>query len=344
MKAIKLLAALAIASVAFASQAADPAKKTFKLRFAHHNPPTSYLAVKGFDPWVKAIESRTDGQIKFEVYPSQMLSKTTDVYDNTISGIADIGWSFVSFYPGRFPLTEVINLPMLGFDKAAVGSKVIWDLYQNSPYLKKEFADVKVLTLHTHDGNPIISKKPILTLAEIAGKKLRTGGGPINPFVQALGASPIMMGSTDTYQAAEKGVIDGAVLVWEAIQMQSLQEILKEVLDANVNSGVFFLVMNKKVWDSLPPDVQQVIDEESGDKASQLFAKAFDDTKELSVADFVKAKGTVHLLDPAEAAKWREKAVPTWDKWVADLEAKGQPAKAVLEYTLKKVEEVKKQM
>ncbi|MDR3300264.1 MAG: TRAP transporter substrate-binding protein [Candidatus Accumulibacter sp.] len=344
MKAIRLLAALAIASVAFASQAADPAKKTFLLRFAHHNPPTSYLAVKGFDPWVKAIEARTNGRIKFEVYPSQMLSKTTDVYDNTISGLTDIGWSFVSFYPGRFPLTEVINLPMLGFDKAAIGSKVIWDLYQNSPYLKKEFADVKVLTLHTHDGNPIISKRPILTGADIAGKKLRTGGGPINPFMQALGASPIMMGSTDTYQAAEKGVIDGAVLVWEAIQMQSLQEILKEVLDASVNSGVFFLVMNKKLWDSLPPDIQQVIDEESGDKASQLFAKAFDDTKDLCVADFVKAKGTVHLLDPAEAAKWQEKARPIWDKWVADLEAKGQPAKAVLEYTLKKVEEVKKQM
>jgi TRAP-type C4-dicarboxylate transport system substrate-binding protein len=342
-KATRLLAALAIASMAFASQAADTGK-TIRLRFAHHNPPTSYLAVEGFDPWIKAIEARTNGQVKFEVYPSQMLSKTTDVYDNTIDGIADIGWSFVSFYPGRFPLTEVINLPMLGFDKAAIGSKVIWDLYQNSPYLKKEFADVKVLTLHTHDGNPIISKRSILTMGDLAGKKLRTGGGPLNPFIQALGASPMTMGSTDTYQAAEKGVIDGAVLVWEAIQMQSLHEILKEVLDANVNSGVFFLVMNKKLWDSLPPDVQQVIDEESGDKASQLFARAFDNTKDMCVADFVKAKGTVHLLEAAEAAKWQEKARPIWDKWVADLEAKGQPAKAVLEYTLKKVEEVKKQM
>jgi TRAP-type C4-dicarboxylate transport system substrate-binding protein len=343
-KVTKVLAALLVASMAFASHAADPAKKTYRLKFAHHNPPTSYLAVKGFDPWVKAIETRTNGQVKIDVFPSSMLGKPSDVYDNTINGIDDIGWSFVAFYPGRFPLTEVVNLPMLGLDKAAMSSKVIWDLYQNSPYLKKEFADVKVLVLHTHDGNPIISRKPILTAADMAGKKLRTGGGPINPFLQALGATPILMGSTDTYQAAEKGVIDGAVLVAEAIQMQSLQEIQKEFLDANINSGVFFLVMNKKVWDGLPPDIQQVFDEESGDRGSQLFARAFDDTKDLCLADIVKAKGTIHQLDPAEAARWQEKAKPVWDKWVADLEAKGQPARAVLEYTLKKAEEVKKQM
>lgn len=341
-KVVKLLTALAIASMAFASQAADAPKKVYKLKFAHHNPPTSYLATKGFDPWVKAIESRTNGQVKFEVYPSQTLSKTTDVYDNTINGIVDIGWSFVAFYPSRFPLTEVINLPMLGIDSAALGSKVIWDLYANSPYLKKEFADVKVLTLHTHDPNPIISKKPIVTAADLAGKKLRTGGGPINPFLQAMNASPILMGSTDTYQAAEKGVIDGAVLVMEAIQMQSLQEVWKEVLDANVNSGVFFLVMSKKVWDGLPPDVQKVIEEESGDKASQLFAKAFDETKSLCAADIVKAKGTVRPMEAAEITKWEEIAKPIWTKWAADLEAKGQPAKAVLEYTLKKVGEFKK--
>jgi TRAP-type C4-dicarboxylate transport system substrate-binding protein len=339
----KLLAASVIVSAAFSSSAAD-AEETIRLKFMHHNPPTSYLVVKGFDPWVEAIETRTNGRVKIDVLPSSMFGKPSDVYDNTINEINDIGWSFAAYHPGRFPLAEVVNLPMLGLDKAAMSSKVIWDLYENSPYLKKEFADVKVLLLHTHDGNAILSKDPILTAADMAGKKLRTGGGPVNPFLQALGAAPIMMGSTDVYQAAENGVIDGAVLVAEAIQMQSLQEVQKEFLDANINSGVFFLVMNKKVWDSLPPDIQKVFDEESGDKGSQLFAKAFDDTRGLCLADIVKANGTIRQLDPAEAARWREKARPVWDKWVADLEAKGQPAKAVLEYTLKKIEEVKKQM
>ena len=337
----RLVLASVIALTAFPSSAAD-AEKTFRLKFAHHNPPTSYLAVKGFDPWVKAIETRTNGRVKIDVSPSSMFGKPSDVYDNIVNGIDDIGWSFVAYHPGRFPLTEVVNLPMLDLDKAVMSSKVIWDLYENTPYLKKEFADVKVLVLHTHDGNPIISKRPVQTAADLAGKKLRTGGGPINPFIQALGATPILIDFTDTYQAAVNGVIDGAVLVAEAIQMQSLQEIQKEFLDANINSGVFFLVMNKKVWDSLPPDVQQVFDEESGNKGSQLFARAFDDTKDLCLADISKAQGTIRQLDPAEAARWQEKARPVWDQWVASLEAKGQPAKAVLEYTLKKIKEVKK--
>ncbi|SDI12062.1 TRAP transporter substrate-binding protein [Propionivibrio dicarboxylicus] len=342
--AMKALLASLMASVALASFGAEPEKKTFRLKFAHHNPPTSFLAANGFAPWVKAIETRTGGQVKIDVYPSSMLGKAPDAYDNTIKGVTDIAWSYVAFFPGRFPLTEVINLPMLGIDKATLGSKVIWDLYQNSPYIRKEFADVKVLTLHCHDGAPIVSKKPIVGMADMQGKKIRTGGGPLIPLLQSLGSSPMAMPSPDTYQAAEKGVIDGAVLAWEAVEMMNLQEILKSGLDANVNAGVFFLVMNKKTWDALPPEVQKVFDEESGEKASQLFARAFDETKKMSTAKFVKAGGKIATLDAGETAKWRDKGKLVWDKWASDLEAKGQPGKAVLDLTVRKVDEYAKQM
>lgn len=339
--AMKWLLASAIALTAIPSSAASP---EFRLKFAHHNPPGAFLNVYGTDVWAKNIETRTNGRVKIDLYPAQMLGRATDTYDNTINGICDIGWTYLAYQPGRYPLSEVVMLPMLGLDTASIASKVIWDLYANTPYLKKEFEQVKLLTLNTHDGNPIGSTKPILTAADLAGKKLRTAGGPINPFMQSLGVTPMSMPSVDTYQAAEKGVIDGAVLVYEAIQMQNLQEVLKYYLEAGVSSGAFALFMNKKVWDSLPPDIQKIFDEESGDKASQLIGKGgCDDHKSTLVADIVKAGGTISKLDPAEAARWREKAKPVWDKWAADLDAKGLPGKAVLDYTLKKVEEYKKQ-
>jgi TRAP-type C4-dicarboxylate transport system substrate-binding protein len=201
-----------------------------------------------------------------------------------------------------------------------------------------------LLTLNTHDGNPIGSTKPFLTAADLVGKKLRSAGGPLNPFLQAMGATPMSMPSVDTYQAAEKGVIDGAVLVYEAVQMQNLQEVFKYFLEASVSSGAFALFMNKQVWDSLPPDIQKIFDEESGDKASQLIGKGgCDDHKDKLLADIVKAGGKITKIDPAEAARWQEKARPVWNQWAADLEAKGLPGKAVLEYTLKKIEELKKQ-
>jgi TRAP-type C4-dicarboxylate transport system substrate-binding protein len=338
---MKWLLACAIALTAIPSSAANP---EFRLKFAHHNPPGAFLNVYGTDIWAKNIETRTNGRVKIDLYPAQMLGRATDTYDNTINGICDIGWTYLSYQPGRYPLSEVVMLPMLGLDTASIASKVIWDLYANTPYLKKEYEEVKLLTLNTHDGNPIGSTKPILTAADLVGKKLRSAGGPLNPFLQVMGATPMSMPSVDTYQAAEKGVIDGAVLVYEAVQMQNLQEVLKYYLEASVSSGAFALFMNKKVWDSLPPDIQKIFDEESGDKASQLIGKGgCDDHKAELVAAIVKAGGTIKKLDPAEAAKWQEKARPVWDKWASDLEAKGLPGKAVLDYTLKKIEELKKQ-
>lgn len=339
---VKLLLATLVASVAFSAFAADAPKKTFRLKFAHHNPPTAFVCTNGFVPWVKAIETRTGGQIKIDTYPSATLGKPQDAYDNVIKGIADITWGFVAYFPGRFPLTEVMNLPMLGVDKATVGSKVVWDLYNETPYLKKEFADVKVLTLHTHDGAPVTSKKPILNMADMQGKKIRAPGGPLVPMLQSLGASPMAMPAPDTYQAAEKGVIDGAVMAWEAVEMMNLQEVFKSALDANVNSGVFFLIMNKKTWDSLPPDVQKVFDEESGEKASQLFAKAWDETKKTSTAKFTKAGGKIVEMDAAEASKWREKSMSVWTKWASDQETKKLPGLAILDEAVKRIEKARK--
>jgi TRAP-type C4-dicarboxylate transport system substrate-binding protein len=341
-KLTKVLAALLVASMAFASHAADPATKTYRLKFGHHNPPNAFVNADGTDVWAKAIETRTNGRVKIDMYPSSMLGRAQDNYDAVKNGVIDITWSFVAYYPGRFPLTEVLNLPMLGVDKASVGSKIIWDLYQNTPYLKKEFADVKVLTLHTHDGAPLTSNKPIKSITDMAGKKIRMGGGPIGVYLQALGASPMAMPAPDTYQAAEKGVIDGAVLAWEAVEMINLHEVQKYALDANFHLGTFFAVMNKQLFESMPPDIQKIIEEESGEKLSQLLANAWDGTKKTSTNKFLSRAGNeISTLTPEEAKKWREKAGPVRDKWAADLEAKGLPGKAVLDYTLKKIEETR---
>lgn len=325
------------------SQTSADGKKVTKLKFTHHNPPNAFVCTQGMEPWAKAIESRTNGEVKIDIYPSSTLAKAQDAYDAVKSGTADIAWGYITYFPGRFPLTEVMNLPLLGVDKATMGSKVIWELYQKTPAMQKEFADVHVLMLHTHDGAPVTSRKPINNLEDMQGKKLRTAGGPLVPYLQSLGTSPMAMPAPDTYQATEKGVIDGCVMAWEAVEMLNLQEVAKFSLDANVTSGTFFLIMNQKAWDSLTPEQQKVITEESGDKASQLFAKAWDNTKVTSTEKFTKAGGKILVPDAAEMARWREKAKPIWDKWANDMEAKGLPGKTVLADTLQLVEKYKNQ-
>jgi TRAP-type C4-dicarboxylate transport system substrate-binding protein len=316
-------------------------QKVIKLKFAHHNSTTSNSHVISFVPWTKQIEEKSNGKVKFEIYPSATLAKPADVFDAVKSGIADIAWGFVGFYPNRFPLTEAVGLPMLGIDSASMGSKVLWDLYSNTPAMQQEFRDVKVLMLHTHEGAPMSSKTAVRTMADLAGLKLRTPGGPALAMMQSLGASPIVIGTPEIYQAAEKGVISGVVMSWEGLDGININEVQKNVLDAKLFVAPFFVVMNKKTWDSLPPDVQKVFEEECGAKGAQLLAKAFDEPLPKISERFKQSGVTISELSAAEQAVWREKAKAIWDQWAAGMEAKGLPGKAVLTEAQKLIEKHK---
>jgi TRAP-type C4-dicarboxylate transport system substrate-binding protein len=318
-------------------------QKVIKLKFHHHNSTQSNTHQLAFVPWAKRIEERTNGKVKIDIYPQATLGKAADAYDLVTSGIVDIAWGFVGFFPNRFPLTEVVGLPMLGIETAAQGSKVVWDLFETTPYLKKEYPGVKVLFLYTHEAAVIASKKPILTASDVQGQKIRTPGGPPLTFFQSFGASPMVIATPEVYQAAEKGVIDSASYPWEAFDNINIHEIFKNVLDGKLYVGPLWLLMNQKTWDSLPPDVQKIIEEESGEKGAVFYAQSHDGPVQDIKSKFTKAGVKISQLAPDERALWQEKAKAVWDKWVADMDAKGLPGKAVLEETVKRVEKYKGQ-
>lgn len=313
-------------------------QQVIKLKYAHYNPTTSAIHKQGHMAFAKMIEEKTNGKVKIEMYPGATLGKAADQYDMVTSGIADITWGFTGFSPGRFPLTDVITLPMLGIDTAQMGTKILWDLYKNTDYLKKEYPGVKVLVLHTHDGAPLSSKKPINSLDDMVGLKIRTPGGPPLAMAQVLGASPMVIPAPDIYQAAEKGVINAVSISWEGQDMLNIQEIYKNMLDCNYTVGAWYVIMNQKTWDSLPPDVQKALDEISGEVGGKVFASVYDNSKASFLEKFKKSGVTINKLSLEENKRWEEKAKGVWEKWAGDMEAKGLPGKAVLSETLKRIE------
>jgi TRAP-type C4-dicarboxylate transport system substrate-binding protein len=321
--------------------AASGDQKVIKLKFHHHNSSISNSQKLAYAPWAKTIEEKTNGKVKIDIYPQATLGKPADAYDLVTNGIADIAWGVVGFSPNRFPLTEVIGLPMLGIDSATMGSRILWDLYQNTPYLKKEFPGVKVLFLHTHEGSALASKKLITFKADIQGQKIRTPGGPALTMFQSLGASPMVIPTPEIYQAAEKGVIGGVSHSWEALDNINIHEVFKYVLDANLYVAPIWLIMNQKTWDSLPPDVQKVFEEESGEKGAIFYAQMFDGPLQDIKSKFTKAGVKISDLSPDERARWQEEAKVIWEKWADSMEAKGLPGKAVLNETLKRVDNYK---
>lgn len=306
--------------------------KVYEFKFHHHENPDSIGSTEALHKWAKLVEEKANGKVKITIYPAQTLGKMADAYNMVKTGVADISWGFVPSFPGQFPITEGIALPMLGITSASQGSKVLMDLYNNTPEFQAEYKDVHVLLLHTHDPAPIgTTKAPVNTAADLKGLNIRVVGDGQTKMIQALGANPMPVGVPDLYQSLERGVIGGYALGWEGIESYKLPEISKYIVDCDYYVGPFWLLMNKQKWESLPPDVQKAFDEVSGMAGAELFGKAWDLGEKHGIEVAEKAGVKLNALSADEIKKWQELAKPIQDKWAGDLEAKGIPGKAILE-------------
>jgi TRAP-type C4-dicarboxylate transport system substrate-binding protein len=130
------------------------AAKVITLRFAHFVPATT-LEGKTMQDWANEVQKRTNGRVKINIYPGATLMPAGQIYDGITNEVADIGYGIFAYHRGRFPLTEVIDLP-LGYKNPLVPSKLINEYYKK--FRPKELEDVKVLFLEAH-GVDIISTR-----------------------------------------------------------------------------------------------------------------------------------------------------------------------------------------
>jgi len=326
------------------AQAAPTKDKPMELKFAHFLPPNMFLVTDGFAPWAKTVEERSGGRVKVTFYPAQSLCKAKDDYDSAVTGIADIAWHSIAYTPGRFPLTEVLFLPYLGSVTTETANKVYHGLYERFPEFQKEYSEVKLLWLHAGSSAGLLSaKKPIRNLEDIQ-KVLVRAVGPNAAVAEALGATPVSMTVPDTYLGMEKGTVDAAFVPTEALISFKLSEVTKYLtLGAESGFGPYCVVMNLKVWNSLPPDIQKIIDEESI-KVSPVNARGWD-LKEQEAIDLMKKTPgkEVIYISAQELEKWRAKVKPLYEKWIAEKEAKGLPGKKVFDEAVRLFQKYEKE-
>lgn len=299
-------------------------KDVIELKLAHHNSLNSFLCTAGTAPMIKAIEEASNGRINITEYPSQTLCKAAETYDATVSGITDIGLAYLGYTPGRFALSEVINLPMMGFKTAAEAAETAWTLYSQTDLMKDEFKDIHVLAFIATDPSKISTNFPLITKADFAGKNIRVPGGPSAQFYKALGASVIAMPGPDIYQALEKNVIDGLDGLWEMQDNNNLQEVVTYGYDAPVSAALFVVGMNQAKWDSLPADIQEIFNQQFGLKgAMEISANVWDKNNPMILEKFKKAGVELGTIAPEELAAWKKIADEVNAKWASDLDAKG---------------------
>lgn len=311
-----------------------------KLTLADQNSPTAWGPTNALQPWVKQVEEATKGRVKIQVYPSQTLIKGVDMWRGIRTGIADIGWCVQGYWPEQTPLADVASLPFMPIASGEKGGEMLWKLYEKFPSIQREFGEIQPLVLYTSSPNMIISmKKEMRTLDDFKGQKLRVLGGPPTEMAKALGAVPTLIPMPDVYQSLDKGVIDGALVPWEAVQGFRLYELAKSYTIAPFYVAYFSLCANKQKWQSLPQDVRDQIMTVSGLAGSKFWGKNFFDTAEQGVIDRAKA-GNYEInrynVPAAEVERWRKIAgEPIWNEWVKKNEGKGQKdARQILDSAL----------
>jgi TRAP-type C4-dicarboxylate transport system substrate-binding protein len=285
---------------------------------------------------MKMVEERTKGAVKFNVYYSNALAPIPQMFDSTVSGVADISEGLAYATPGRFPLSEAVMIPELGLRTGLSCSKALWELYKTMPEVAAEYKGVKMLWLHaTAPVQLITRRKPVRTLEDLKGLKIGVSGAIGVKFAKALGFTSTATSPADLYLALEKGVIDGTARPVELLVSRRLGEVTKYVTEIDLGHDTFFVVMNQGTWNKLPPDIQKVFNELTGDWAVEFTGKAWDKFDKDAEME-VKAKGMEFIsLSPQELARWRKLLAPLKEEYVAELESKKLPGRKVIDALVK---------
>ena len=302
--------------------------KVIMLNYAHFMPTTTKQAQLA-EQWCREVEKRTNGRVKITFYPGGTLAPAPLVYDAVVKGIADVGWSFLSYSRGRFPLTEVVDLP-LGYKSGYVATKMINEYHKK--FRPKELDDVKVMYLHAHGPGLLITKKPVYKLEDMKGMKIRSTGLSAK-IVQALGGAAVGMSIAESYDALRTGVVEGILIPVEALQQWKLADFSQFTTESygSAYTTAGFCVMNKAKWSSLPPDIQNIIEkinEEWIEKTGSLWDQMDKDGKA-----YAMGKGIKFIpLSQEEDARWAAKIKPIIDEYLQSMKAKNLPGEEALKY------------
>lgn len=313
---------------------AKPIELTYSIFF-----PAPHAQAVMAGEWAKEIEKRTNGQVKITMFYGGTLTPSNQCYDGVVNGLSDIGMSCMAYTRGRFPLSEVLDLP-LGF-KSGVNATKVANIFVKKMQ-PKEYAETKVMFLHGHGPGLLYTKTPVSKLDELKGLKIASTGLAAK-IVEALGAIPVALPMPDRYDALQKGVGDGCLSPLEALKGWKLAEVVKCVtLDysASYSTG-FFVVMNKDKWAALPADVQKVIEavnEEYIEKAGKKW-----DEIDLEGRKFAEEKGIKFIeLSKEETPLWGEKVKPILDAYVKAMKEKGLPGEEALKLCLEEMKKLQK--
>jgi len=326
--------ALAFAFMSAGLAVVPASAQEFTLRVAHFLPTGSTTHAQFIVPWCERIRAQSAGRLRCQIFPSMQLGGTPpQLFDQARDGIADIVWTLPGYTAGRFPITEVFELPFMA-PNASAASQALWTFYER--HARKEFDAVRPLALHVHDNGQLhLRERPIRELADFRGLKIRAPTRQTSRLLARLGATPVSMPVPALADALSKGVIDGAVVPWEVVPSIKVHEMVRYHSETDPSlpalyTAIFLFAMNKRSYERLPPELRRVIDDNSGLALARELGQLWDGSAPAARRQALERGNRVNVVPATEVARWQRAARPLHAEWVADMNARGLDGAALL--------------
>ena len=330
---LQIAGAAAVAATSLGISAPSALAQEVTLKLHQFLPAQANVPKLVLDVWADKVEQDSDGRIKVDRFPSMQLGgRPPELMDQAIDGVADIVWTVVGYTPGRFPSTEVFELPFMMTD-ARAASRAYWEMFEK--HMKDtEFQDVHILGTWVHGPGLIHTNKPVSSPEDMQGLKIRGGSRSVNSLLDKLGATPVGMPVPAIPEGLSKGVIDGTTIPWEVTAALKVPELVSNHTEFSGNALyvlTFVLAMNKEKYESLPDDLKKVIDDNSGLEFS-VFAGGTQEDSDGPARKLAEDRGNnIISLDEAQTQVWIDASQPIYEEWVADMNSKGIDGQALID-------------
>jgi TRAP-type transport system periplasmic protein len=304
------------------------------LRVHSFLPPVANPMKHYVTPWAEKIEKESKGRIKVQVYPSMQLGgKAEQLLSQVRDGVVDVAWALPGFTPGVMPKLEVFELPFLHRSTHAT----VMSLQDYvAKHMQKEFEPYHVILVHCHAGALFMTKDPINKVEDFQGMKLRSYSRTNAWILEALGATPLQVALPELAPMLSKGTVTGSILPYEiapAVKMQDLTDYFTTLAppQPRLSTAIFTFLMNKKKYESLPPDLKKVIDDNSGRNLAPHAIEVWDRI-ELDGEKVMRSKPKNKFveLSAEETAKFKQKVQPVFDRFKKLLDDSGANGAQIL--------------
>jgi TRAP-type C4-dicarboxylate transport system substrate-binding protein len=310
-------------------------EKTIELKYAGLLPPGTTVSAP-VDEWGKRVSERTKGKVKLTTYHSQALGKWLDFPKLAKSGFCDLIF-FGAPSPG-FELLGTCELPLL-FPSQRVGMDAMYEVYRKG-LLSSVFEEngFKLTFFMNNDPDMLwFPKKKVTSIKDLRGMKIRANTPADIETVKALDATVVQISAADMYMALQRGTVDGMMSPAQGVFSQRYYETLRFCIWEPFGIDLIGVAMNLKVWNGLPAEVREAMLEVS-EEIKYWHIDQFSSGQKYQ--EMLKDKGIeIVKIDQEERAYLHSKLEPVLQSWVEKMEAKGVPAKKVVDELKRVVKE-----